>query len=325
METIIKNDANEQIEKPSTPDIPQTPLEAFQDAVLKKHNETELYQLDIKSLGPWSASKYKALIKCPFQFYLKYILKIKVPDGLAPRSDPISALVGSAAHRILEHILLGKSVEKAYQLTKKEFINETLTEEVWAEKVDVLNYNITKFKDRIDSFDRANPIKRVLTELRVGINDKFEPTGFFSEDVWIRGVIDLVLVLECLDVIILDHKTGGGQGPITPYKEQLDWYKVLYQFGIDKSRGVQTAVHFIGEGEVKMAEYSKASDIENSLKNLIVMSLEGAIDTLKSVGYFKHIRGNLCKYCEFDNIGCKSGAFKEIEKQSKKWIEIKAI
>jgi hypothetical protein len=303
----------------------KTPLQKFQEDVLKKHNATEVYQLDIKSLGPWSASKYKTLVKCPFQFYLKYILKLKVPEGLAPRTDPLSAQIGTAAHRILEYILLGKSVDKAFQLTKKEAINETLTEEIWKERVDTLTYNISKFKEKIDTFDRINPIKRVLTELRVGINDKFESTGFFAEDVWIRGVVDLVLILDCMDVVIIDHKTGGGQGPITPYEEQLDWYKVLFQFGIEKARGIQTAIHFIGEGDVKMAKYSPAPDIESSMKNTLVMSLEGAIEMLKSHGYFKHIRGNLCKYCEFDNIGCKSGDFKEIEKQSKKWIPIKVI
>lgn len=302
-----------------------TPIQKFHKDIRDKDAALTELPLDIKSMGPWSNSKYKTLTKCPFQYYLKYVLKLKVPEGLAPRSDPLSAQVGTAAHKVLEHILLGKSVEKAYALAKKEHLNDSLTEEVWKERVDSLNYNITKFKDRIESFDRNNPIKRVLTELRLGINDKFEPTGFFSEDVWIRGVVDLVLILECMDVIIIDHKTGGGQGPVTPYEEQLDWYKVLFQFGMEKARGIQTAVHFIGEGEVKMAKYAEASHIESSMKNMLVMTLEGAIEMLKEKGYFKHIRGTMCKWCEFDNIGCKSGDLKDIEKGSARWIKIKAV
>lgn len=296
----------------------------FISKIISKDSEVAEVKLDIESLGPWSNSKYKALRKCPFQFYLKYILKFKVPEQYQIQTDPLSANVGKAAHEILEGVLLGKSIEKAYTTTKKNYVEKgVMTEQAWEEKVNALHFNISKFKDRIDDFDRRNPIKRVLTELRIGVNRKFEPVGFFADDVWLRGVIDLVLLLECMDGVILDHKTGGGQGPITPFKEQLDWYKVLFHFGISKVRGIQTGIHFIGEGDVKMGDYSLASDIEGNLKNSVEMSLEGAIDTLIQLGYFKHIRGNHCKWCEFDNLGCKSGELKPLELSTKRFITIK--
>lgn len=305
--------------------IEKVKAKLFKD-IEKATANIEGVNLDLVSLGPWSFSKYKALKKCPFQFYLKYILKVKLPEEALIQSDPISANVGKAAHEILEMIMAGKSVDHSYAAVKKSYIeSKALTEKVWIEKVDTLNYNITKFKEKIDQFERLNPIKRTMLELRIGVTRDFQPTGFFSNDVWLRGVLDLALFLESLDAIILDHKTGGNAQGIKNYEEQLDWYKVLIHFGIQEVSGVQTGIHFIQEGEVKMASYSDRQAIENKLKHVIEMSIEGAIDMLKEHGYFKHIRGPHCKWCEYDNAGCKSGELKQLELSTKKWLPINQI
>jgi hypothetical protein len=292
----------------------------------KLNSELTEVKLDLISLGPWSFSKYKSLKKCPFQFYLKYILKFKIPENVLTQSDPISANVGKAAHEILEHILEGVNIDEAYSKVRTDYLEKgLLPEEVWKERVDILHFNINKFKERIDSFKLRTPIKKVYTELKMGVTRDFRSTSFYSKEVWLRGVIDLVLVLECMDIVIIDHKTGGGQGSPNVYKEQLDWYKILFYFAIHKVLGAQTGIHFIGEGEVKMIDYTPAKDIETNLKNGLEMGLEGAIDMLKEKGYFKHIRGSYCKWCEYDNIGCKSGELKDLELSTKKWVQITPI
>lgn len=274
------------------------------------------------NFSPWSFSKYKSLKKCPFQFYLKYLVKLKVPETLLIQNDPVSANVGKAAHAILEDIVVGKDRAKTIAKVKAEYIKSgQLSEESW-KKVDALEYNIVKFQERIEAFNLKTPVKRIFTEIRMGLNKDYEPTGFFSEDVWIRGVIDLVLMLECEDAVILDHKTGGGQGSIRNYEEQLDWYKFLLHLGVARVAGAQTGIHFIGEGEVKMASYSSKDQIEGTIKNSIEMSLEGAIEALVQIGYFKHIRGSYCKWCEYDNLGCKSGKLKPLELNTKRWFQI---
>lgn len=283
----------------------------------------ETVPLDIHGAGPWSNSKYKTLKKCPFQYYLKYILKVKIPLESQNQDDPMAARVGTAAHEILELIMAGKAVDPAYAIAKKKYVDgKEIPLAIWETKVESLHYNISKFKERIDQFEKLNPIKRVFMEMKVGFNKNYEPVGFFAKDVWIRGVIDLVIMLESLDAIILDHKTGGNSAGIKNYEEQLDWYKVLLMFGIERVKGVQTGIHFIQEGEIKMASYSEANDIENKIKNTLEMSIEGALDMLKEHGYFKHIRGSQCKWCEYDNLGCKSGELLPIEKATKKWVQI---
>lgn len=294
--------------------------------IARRDSEVTSVPLDIYSQGPWSSSKLKTLKKCPFQYYLKYILKFKVPEELHAQSDPLSANVGKAAHSVLEHLVAGKTMTASFARSKKEHVTDAgLTEQEWTDNVLPLEYNISKFQERIEALGRVNPISRVFTELRIGINKDYEATGFFSDDVWLRGVVDLIVMLECMDIIIIDHKTGGGEGSVNMYKDQLDWYKVLFHYGINKVQGAQTAVHFIKAGEVKMADYTDSKGIETKLKNIVEMSLEGAIDSLKEKGYFKHIRGPYCKWCEFDHIGCKSGELKPMELSTKRLIAIKPV
>lgn len=278
------------------------------------------------NLGAWSPSKLKSLQKCQWQFYLKYILKYKIPEQLQSASDPVSANVGKAAHQILEYTQIGKAVEDAYKKTKMEYVerDKNLTEAQWVELVDPLHYNITSFNERIEALGRGTKIRRVMTELRISINKDYEAVGFFDDSAWLRGVVDLILQLENGDIIIIDHKTGGGEGSPMVYKAQLDWYKVLFHYGIEEIEGAQTGIHFIRAGEIKMLDYSDKKQITGNLKNTLEMSIEGALDTVKEKGYFKHVRGAYCKWCEYDNVGCKSGELKPAEIGTKRWFPIKS-
>lgn len=303
--------------------ISEDAVQSLLKEIMAKNEKVEEVSIGIRRMGAWSFSKYKTLKKCPFQYYLKYVLKYKLPAHIQIQQDPLSANVGKAAHAILENVVVGMDLDKAFKKIRKEYVDgKVLTSTEWADKVEILYYNISQFKEKIDSFHLKSPIKRILTELRIAVTPSYQSTGFFSEDAWIRGVVDLILMLECLDIIILDHKTGGGEGSVSVYREQLDWYKVLFHFGIQPIAGAQTGVHFIGAGEVKMDNYSAAKDIENNLKNSLEMGLEGAIDALIEKGFFKHVRGPYCKWCEYDALGCKSGELKPLELSTKKWIQI---
>lgn len=283
-------------------------------------------QFNIDDQGPWSMSKLKALQKCPFQYYLKYIAKFKLPRHYQIQDDPVSANLGKAAHEILESVMIGSKVDSAYKKVKQIYVGtKILTEDQWKNGVDSLEYSISRFAERIESFARENPIKRVLTELRIGVTRNYEPTGFFSDDVWLRGVVDLVLMLACKDVLIFDHKKGGGQGGVRNYTEQLDLYKLLFHCGIEPVLGAQSGINFIEAGSVDMAGYSTAKEIETDIRSKFEWNLQGALDKTKETGYFKHIRGSLCKYCEYDKAGCKSGAMKPLELKTKRFFEIKKV
>jgi hypothetical protein len=274
-----------------------------------------------KGLGPWSHSKLKMLKNCPLQFYLKYILKRP-----ASADQPISLIteVGKAAHRIIELNLGGKKLEQAYRLTREEF-RATITDEQWAENLETVEYNLIRFKERIDDFEKQHGIKRIFQELRIGCTENWEPTGFFADDVYYRGVIDLIIQLDNNDIVVLDHKFGTSAAMgLRNFQDQLNVYKVLYHKGVAPIEGATCGIHHIREGEIVLDDYVDKDTIENSLLNRMEFSIQGAIDTLLELGYFKHVAGNACKYCDYRD-DCKAGKLKDLEKGTKKWFEIKKI
>lgn len=288
--------------------------------IKRRDAETVIPTMNKYSFGAWSVSKLKCLRKCPLQFYLKYILKIKVPDELSGKEDSISAPIGSAAHRILEFVVIGKTIDEAFKKTKLEFVPSKLTDEQWRENVDNLWMSVQGFQDRVDKLNRNYKIKRAFTELRMGVTKDWEATDFFADNVYFRGIIDLVFQLENLDIIIIDHKTGGGQGSIRPYQDQLDTYKILFHKGLAPVAGAQAGIHFIREQIVKMGDYTEVKDIEKKLIDTLEWTIDGAIESVKAIGYWKHIRGPQCKWCEFNEM-CKSGMLKDIERGSARFFK----
>lgn len=283
----------------------------------------EVTSLDIspRGLAPWSHSKLKCLDKCPQQFYLKHVLKIK---PLVPVVVSLTTEVGKAAHKVLEYVCQGKSLQDSFMLTKREYA-AVIQESDWGTHVTSLEFGVQRFAERMDSFQKQNPFKRVLPELRVAVDYNWQPTGFFAEDCYFRGVIDYTVMLENGDAIFLDHKTGApAELGIKNFKAQLDTYKALFNFGIERIEGAQAGVHFIRDGEIKLDLYSDNAEIENVLKNRVEFSIDSTVEKVKEIGFFKHVRGAHCKYCEFDP-DCKNGAFKQVSLDSKKWFPITPV
>lgn len=319
--------------KETTPPLeeqPTTPEDIFSKKVFEKVSTMKVIPITVEGLSPWSYSRFKALTKCPFQFFLKTVAKVRIPEEAAEQDDPTSANVGKAAHRVLELAMSGMKQDSAYELARVEFCEPTpleegskkpdLTHEQWEEFVVPLNYNISRFVERIEAFGRTQKIKKIHTELKVAISRDKKPVHFNSGDAWLRGVIDLVIELDNSDILPLDHKTGA-IGSIKPYEPQLDWYKVMFHFGVQRVKGAQAGVHFIKEGELKTGDYTLAVDIENKILNTIDMSLEGALESVKETGRFKHVRGYYCKWCEYDNLGCKSGKLKPAEMATERFLK----
>lgn len=294
---------------------------------IKKIDKLELTPL---GLGAWSFSKLKLLNQCPLQFYLKYVVKAKID------SPPVISVItetGKAAHRILELVVSGKSIEDAFKQVKKEY-QAILPGDLWDHGdgheqggVGRAELSITKFKERLDEFEKHTKVKRYITELKIGVTKDWEPTGFFTtdinhpeKDVYFRGVIDLVIQLENSDILFLDHKFGppAAMG-VKNFQSQLDTYKVLFSKGIEEYGDSQSGVHFVRDGAVVMGTLTSKADVENTLVNRVEFSINGAIAKTKELGSFKHIRGSHCQWCEFD-AACKAGELKAIEDDSKKWF-----
>lgn len=285
-----------------------------------KNQEPDVVEFSKTALGPWSFTKLKMLQQCPLKFYLKYIVKVKVPEP--PPS--LVTNVGKAVHRILEFLIMGKTISDSYKLAKKEFVG-ILTDEEWEREVATTELNVMEFRRRLDDFEKKHPVKRYIQELRIGMTEGYEPTGFFSGDVYWRGVIDLGMQLESNDVIILDHKTGApSEMGIRNFQNQLDVYKILFHKGVESINGAQAGIHFVKDGKIILDNYVPKGEIEGKLINELEFYIVGTIDKLKEIGYFKHIRGPYCKWCDY-NADCSAGNLKEAELRTKRYFPIKEI
>lgn len=295
---------------------------AFDLKTTIKNKEISLEEPDISKNGfaPWSFSKLKTLQQCPLKFYLQYILKIKMPA--APPT--LITTVGKAVHRVLELLVLGKTIKDSFRLARKEF-TDTLTNEEWETQVLTTELSIIEFRQRLDTFEAKNPIKRYIQELRIGITKDYAPTAFFGDDVYYRGVIDLGMQLESNDIILLDHKTGAPAiMGINNFKGQLDTYKVLFHHGVEPVQGAQAGIHFVKDGKVILDHYTKKEEIEGKLVQELEFYMIASVDRAKELGYFKHIRGSYCKYCDY-NEDCKKGNLTDVELGTKRFFPIKEI
>lgn len=287
-------------------------------------NELDLL-LTPEGLAPWSFSKLKLLQKCPLQFYLKYIKRLKV-DIAQLDEDRLRTEVGSALHNVLETSMGINDVNKAFARARHKFAKK-IPKDSWEELVASQYANVVEFLRRKEEFEAINPIKRFYTEKRMAVTKDWESCSFFDDNAYFRGVIDLILHLNNDDILIIDHKTGGsGEYGIRNYEFQLDVYKPLYHFGVENVKGAQAGIHFIKSGDIVTSSYSSLDDVVSTIPKKIDFFIETAIDKVLEKGYFYYERQNLCKYCDFKEM-CKagkrgtSGELQVYEKESAQIVE----
>lgn len=297
-------------------------------------------KMDKHSLAPWSVSKLKTLEKCPLNFYLQYVLKVK-PDSDHVQDTSLSE-VGTTCHRILELVVLGNSVSESFRLAKIECCevnvdspnynprNPNITQELWDTKVLNTEASIIAFSERLQNFECNNKVLQKLTELRIAVKKDWTKTGFFKEDCYFRGVIDLVLTLDngpgyLVDIIVIDHKTYSETlftESLRNFETQLDSYKVLFSKGVQPISGAQAGINFIRAGKLITGPYTDAEEINTKMISKLEFLLSGAVDSVKEgYGYFKHISGSACVYCNYSDH-CKSKTLVGVELGTKKYFPV---
>jgi len=126
------------------------------------------------SVAPWSFSKIKAFEQCPKQFYHEKILKeFPVVETEAMR-------YGTDFH-----------------LAAEEYIRDSKP----------LPKKFTYAQKMLDSLNAKRGVK--LCERKMGLTENLTPCDFFADNVWFRGIADLIV----MDVLantawVIDYKTG---------------------------------------------------------------------------------------------------------------------
>lgn len=124
------------------------------------------------SVSPWSFSKIKAFEQCPKQFYHMKIAK----DYIEKETEAM--LYGTLFHEAAEN-----------------FVKDDTP---IPEKFKYAEAALTSLKNK--------PGKK-LCEYKLGLTEDLEPCGFFDENVWFRGIADLI-ILDGDTAWVVDYKTG---------------------------------------------------------------------------------------------------------------------
>ena len=126
------------------------------------------------SIAPWSFSKIKAFEQCPKKFYHLKIAK----DYSEPETDAM--YYGTAFHEAAE-----------------EYVRDNVP----------LPPQFDYAKGALDALNAKRGKK--LCEYKMGLTENLEPCDFFADDVWFRGVADLIILDEEAETAwVIDYKTG---------------------------------------------------------------------------------------------------------------------
>ena len=124
--------------------------------------------------APWSFRKIKAVQQCPKQFYHEKVIKqypFKMTEAIR---------YGDQFHKAAE-----KYIRDGEELPKR----------------------FLYAKDSLDALKRKRGDK--LCEYRMGLTEDLEPCGFYEDNVWWRGIADLIILNQDQGLAyVVDYKTG---------------------------------------------------------------------------------------------------------------------
>jgi len=246
--------------------------------------------LPLLAYSPWSPSKADLANTCSLAFKYRYVDKIKT--GVKGSA----AKVGTAVHKVLEHVLLDKSTNAAIALTLEEFKDELTTTEV--EKVRSFSPNIEAFKERFDKLAGKYGVKEVFVERSWAIGPDFKAIDYMDPAAMMRGIVDLAILLESGQLLIIDHKSGRPWG-ISKYMTQLDIYAIFGLAHVANLTAVQCGVHYVSNADLKWAEVRKLNYIVTVLQPWLVNLLNAR--TARLDGFTPTVSKH-CSWCDFRSI-----------------------
>lgn len=210
-----------------------------QDNIIKI-KKTDAIIADLRERA-FSPSALKVYIKCPLQFYFKYVEKINEPEELDEEID--AAVFGSILHRILEltyqpYLNTTLSKEKVKSFSSTAFLKEKIIqacEDLELPKEITQGSNklqlkiIERIAQKIIENDATQDDLHILNteEKFIWKNLKLDDGSFVT----IQGTIDRIDKINKNAIRIIDYKTGAIELPKFPEKED-DYETFLEQLFI---------------------------------------------------------------------------------------------
>jgi hypothetical protein len=183
------------------------------------------------------------------------------------------------------HLKVAKDVREEPSKAMKEGnrVHKALEERVRDKKK--LPGNLSQHENLCKRFDSTSG--EVSVELKLGVNQNLEPTTFFGSDVWLRGVLDVIVTKGKL-AKVFDYKTGKRK----PNSEQLKLFAAITFASYPKIERVDTAFLWLNTHEIDKASFTK--DDEDIIWREFEPRVEKMTDAYES-GDFPARPSGLCR------------------------------
>ena len=170
----------------------------------------------------WSFSRFKQYVNCPKQYQEMNILKNYV------QVETEQMKYGTEVHKALENYVKDGTVLPA---------------------------NYERFKKIVDELIAINGTK--YTEYEMALCHDKKPVAFDSEDRWVRGIVDL-LIIDGNTAYVVDYKTGSNK---YPDPKQLKLMALMTFAHFPEVQKVKGGLLFLMHNSFIPEEYSR-NDIE---------------------------------------------------------------
>tara|TARA_R110002167_G_scaffold40973_6_gene125480 strand:+ start:2863 stop:3534 length:672 start_codon:yes stop_codon:yes gene_type:complete len=210
-------------------------------------------------LKTWSYSAATTFEKCPRQYYHLYVAK-------DVKTDPNQ-----------QHFLYGNEVHKAAELYVRDGV--------------ALPGKFDMFQSILDKVKQIPGDK--YCEHKIGLTKDLEPTGFFDDNVWWRGVIDLLIIDKDKKLAtVIDYKTGKSSQHADTRQLSLMGVGVFKHFpDVDN---IKSALMFLVSKELIKEDYNskKVDDMFEEWGKMI-----HRIDTAYETDVFNAVPNFGCRWC----------------------------
>ncbi|WP_456455639.1 RecB family exonuclease [Thermovibrio sp.] len=254
--------------------------------------------IGFSNLRPWSFSKVQKAKKCQYEFFFRYVEKIK------PLSKADFLVLGSAVHFVLENAL-NRVFKEGAPLQKKHLLlfaekfkeEEPLTD---VKRVEEFFPNILKFVNA--QLRKAKESSLISSEMELAVDSSFNLVPYSCERVFMRGKLDFIFERGGT-LFIVDHKTSRSWEFNNKVKTQLRWYALLASVKYPEFERFALEVHNVRYGTIKRVIFSKRelSAFKERLLfhiNLVEKELNG-----KSFNQLTPSPSEInCRWCEYRHV-----------------------
>lgn len=247
----------------------------------------------VKEHAPWSISKAGAAQQCPYRFYLQYIKKLRL--DLPPNSD---SLVGTTVHKALELALTGRPLVRCLELAIAE--NKLTTNEI--DRVMGFEVSSQNFMRKFAAYQKKNNGAPPSLEQRFAIDFDGNPTKFFDDKGFLRGVIDLYMLIKNRPhAVILDHKTGK-EHDMNFYNPQFNSYILLLKAKQPQLTGIVVGINFLLADTVEFKNKGKLCDVRDTTPIFEEMVTYLNTATAEAHNHTRCNKSPLCGWCDFKSV-----------------------